>query len=160
MILVKLWLASLVAVLTACAVPPKPVVTHGQNVWSGRLAITVEATPVMQTSAGFSLVGSPQAGQLELFTPLGNKAANVSWTSDSAIVTRGQDSKNYLNLETALEKLIQTSLPINAFFDWLAGTPTPVVGWDTDVSRYAEGRLFLVRQTPLPRTEIRVVLEK
>jgi len=151
------WLALL---LTACAAPPKPIAVKGQTQWAGRISLVVEASPIIQNTAGFTLTGSASAGQLELFNPLGAKAANIFWTSESAVLTNDQGVKNFANLATALQQLLQTHIPVEALFDWLAGVPHDANGWKADLSRYAEGRLFLTRNQPLPRAEMRIALEK
>ena len=50
-------------------------------------------------------------------------------------------------------------LPVASLFDWLAGKPTPVPGWEADVSQVAEGRLRARRTEPPPPADLRLVFE-
>ena len=47
-----------------------------------------------------------------------------------------------------------------SLFDWLAGRPTPVPGWQPDLSRQSEGRISARRTSPPPEADLRVVLER
>lgn len=153
--------------LTACAAPPKPVNATDLPAWSGRLSITTDATPnqpAQQTSAGFSLQGREQAGQLDLFTPLGGKAAELKWQGESAVLTTSEGKKNYPNLPIAAQSLTGTEIPIAELFDWLQGKPAKASedenGWKVDLTRYSEGRITASRDWPVPKVVLRVVLER
>jgi outer membrane lipoprotein LolB len=51
-------------------------------------------------------------------------------------------------------------LPIAALFDWLAGRPAEVPGWQADLSGHAQGRLLAQRSLPAPVAVLRIVLER
>jgi outer membrane lipoprotein LolB len=56
-----------------------------------------------------------------------------------------------------------TALPLPALFDWLAGSKTPIDGWETDLSNIKNPdnpRLIAKRISPLPTVELRIALEK
>jgi outer membrane lipoprotein LolB len=155
--------ASLVLLLAACAAPPpKPITPLGELSWSGRLSIKIESDPVQQTTAGFTLQGNPLAGQLELFTPLGGKAAQVVWqsspTSQAVLITE-QGRQTYPSLSIALARLTGTKIPIEALFGWLNADMAYETkdGWRADLSRHSEGKIIASRTEPLPRIEIRMV---
>ncbi len=158
-----LFLAFLMLLLTACSAPPK-LAPSEQPQWSGRLSITVWRDPVQQTSASFTLVGNALAGQLNLFTPLGGKAAEVTWGAGFATITDGKMGRNFSDLATALFEVTGADIPISNLFDWLQGKQNKAleasIGWEADLTRLSEGRLVANRLQPLPRIELRVVLEQ
>jgi outer membrane lipoprotein LolB len=161
LVLVSAW----TLLLSACAAPPpKPLTASGEPSWSGRLSIKIESDPVQQTTAGFTLQGNPSAGQLDLFTPLGGKAAQVTWQStpnSQAVLTTEQGQQTYPSLGIALARITGTHIPIEALFGWLNADMAYEAkdGWKADLSRHSEGRVIAIRAQPLPRIEIRVVLE-
>jgi outer membrane lipoprotein LolB len=163
-----IWLRSLslvflTALLTACVAPPK-LPPSQQPQWSGRLSIKVERDPVQQTSAGFTLVGNAIAGQLNLFTPLGGKAAEVVWGRDFATISDGKMRRNFPDLATALYQVTGADIPTSHLFNWLQGKQDKAsdasMGWEADLTRLEAGRIVATRVQPLPRIEIRVVLEQ
>lgn len=135
-----------------------------QPQWSGRLSIKVERDPIQQTSAGFTLVGNASAGQLNLFTPLGGKAAEVIWSRDFATINDGKMGRNFPDLATALYQVTGADIPTSRFFDWLQGKQDKALeasmGWEVDLTRLSDGRMIAIRLQPLPRIELRVVLEQ
>jgi len=127
----RLLLAGLaLALLGACAQPPRPAGGAADH-WSGRLAVQVEDASAQSFSAGFELQGSPQAGELTLFNPLGNVMAQLQW---------------------------RPGLPIAALFGWLKGEAVQATGWQADLSALGQGRLTATRHTPAPQTILRVAL--
>ncbi len=159
----RLFFVGFAALLVACAAPPT-LPPSEQPQWAGRLSIKVERDPVQQTSAGFTLVGNALAGQLNLFTPLGGKAAEVVWGRDFATISDGKMGRNFPDLATALYQVTGADIPVSNLFDWLQGKQDKALeaslGWEVDLTRLAEGRLIAIRLQPLPRTELRLVLEK
>ena len=158
---------TLCALLVGCALPPKPASTTEVPAWSGRLSIKIDATDttgLQQTSAGFTLKGSASAGQLDLFTPLGGKAAEVIWGAGFATLGDGKSHQKFPSLEAALESVTGAKIPISNLFDWLQGKQDKALeaslGWEADLKRLADGRIFATRLQPLPRIELRVVLEQ
>ncbi len=163
----RLFSVAIAALLVACAAPPKPASTVEAPAWSGRLSIKIDATDttaLQQTSAGFTLKGSAAAGQLDLFTPLGGKAAEVIWGAGFATLGDGKTSQKFPNLEAALESVTGAKIPVANLFDWLQGKQDKALeasmGWEADLSRFTEGRLIVTRLHLLPRTELRIILEK
>lgn len=163
-----IWLRSLsfvfsTALLTACVAPPKLPPSQAPQ-WSGRLSIKVERDPVQQTSAGFTLVGNALAGQLNLFTPLGGKAAEVVWNRDFATISDGKMGRNFPDLATALHQVTGADIPVSNLFDWLQGKQDKAyeaaMGWEADLTGFEQGRITAIRLQPLPRIELRVLLEQ
>ena len=103
-------------------------------------------------------------GELELFTPLGGKAAQITWGMSFAVVNDGKLTRNYPNLSAAVRELTGAGIPVAQLFDWLQAKQNKALeasmGWEADLTRLADGRLFAQRLQPLPRIELKVVLEQ
>ncbi len=159
----RLLFVGFAALLVACAAPPR-LAPSEQPQWTGRLSIKVERDPVQQTSAGFTLIGNAAAGQLNLFTPLGGKAAEVVWGRDFATISDGKMGRNFPDLATALYQVTGADIPVSNLFDWLQGKQDKAldtsIGWEADLTRLESGRIVATRLQPLPRIELRVVLEQ
>ena len=143
--------------LTACATPRTN--TAGEASWSGRLALQVDGTPPQSFSAGFDLHGSPQAGELQLTSPLGNTLATVQWAPGSAELRQGEQITRRTTLDQLTTDLGGTALPVAALFAWLRGQPLDASGWQADLSRQPEGRVTARRIHPLPSAELRIVFQ-
>ena len=154
----RLLLAALgAALLGACAQPPRPA-SGAADHWSGRLALQIEDASAQSFSAGFELQGSPDAGALTLFNPLGNIIARVEWTPHRAVLVQGQERREAASLQTLVNDLTGSDLPIYALFSWLKGESLQVAGWRTNLDALQQGRLSATREQPLPRTTLRIVL--
>ena len=154
------WLAVLAAaaLLSACATP-RPVALPGEEVWSGRLSLSVDSTPPQSFSSAFDLRGAPAAGELQLSSPLGNTLATVVWTPQSAELRQGGQVTRRGSLDELTTELSGTAVPVAALFGWLRGVQGDVPGWQADLSRQAEGRVTARRSAPLPTAELRVVFQ-
>ena len=152
-----LLLLLLTVLLSACATPPPA--TPGETSWSGRLALQVHSTPPQSFSVGFDLSGSPQAGQLQLTSPLGNTLASVQWAPGSAELRQGQQITRRATLDELTTELGGTALPVAALFAWLRGQALEASGWQADLSRQPEGRVTARRTHPLPGAELRILFQ-
>ena len=149
----RLLLAGLaLALLGACAQPPRPAGGAADH-WSGRLAVQVEDASAQSFSAGFELQGSPQAGELTLFNPLGNVMAQLQWR-----LRNGSEQRQSTSLQALVLELTGSDLPIAALFGWLKGEAVQATGWQADLSALGQGRLTATRHTPAPQTILRVAL--
>ena len=119
----------------------------------------VDAEPVQSLVAGFELQGTETAGELTLYTPLGSTAAALSWDHTSATLVSRGEKKHYASLSSMIRQVAGTELPLGAVFAWLAGKPAPVAGWTADLSGHPN-RISATRQSPLPATELRLVLDQ
>ena len=151
--------------LTACAVPPTASDMPSANRWRGRLALTVQTNklaqaPAQSLSAGFELSGSPQTGELTLYTPLGGTAAVLFWSERSATLRSAGESRDFASLEDLIRHALGTELPLAALFAWLAGDNREVAGWQADLSQYAAGRILARRTEAGSEAQIRLILEK
>lgn len=128
---------------------------------TGRLALSVQDRPGQSMSATFELRGRSEAGQLTLLNPLGSTVAVLRWQPGSAtLATPDREPQQFASLETMVQQATGAPLPVAALFDWLAGTPTAVPGWDPDLSQLNEGRLRATRRDPPPQADLRVVLDR
>ena len=128
--------------------------------WTGRLALRVPDDPSQSFSAAFQLRGQASAGELTLFTPLGGTAAVLSWLPGSATLKTSDQVREFDSVEALIAQSTGSPLPITALFDWLAGTNTPVAGWQADLSQLGLGRLQAQRLAPPPLADLRVVLDR
>jgi len=157
----QLWLlAGSLLLLSGCAQLPRQAPAEvAANAWSGRLALQVPDDPAQSFSAGFELRGTAVAGELTLLTPLGSTAAQLRWLPGSATLRSGGQERRFESLDALVAGATGTSLPVSALFDWLQGTPTPVPGWQPDLTQLPQGRLRAQRSDPPPVADLRVVLE-
>lgn len=162
----RLTLLALLWLLTACAVPPVAQTADSVAVaaWRGRLALRVEAiaaaSEAQSVAAAFELSGTPQQGELTLYTPLGSTAAQLDWTAQSAVLRRDGEVRHFASLADLIGFTLGTQIPVAALFAWLAGEPVSAAGWSADLSRHAAGHILARRLAPAPAAEIRLVLEK
>jgi outer membrane lipoprotein LolB len=154
------WTALCALLLGGCAVPPRTPAAPGVQVWTGRLALTVEGQASQSFSAGFELKGAPDAGELSLFNPLGGTIAVLGWSPGTAILRSEGRTRQFPSLEALAQEATGARLPVAALFDWLAGRATPIPGWEPDVSQVAEGRLRARRTDPTPPADLRVLFER
>ena len=129
-------------------------------VWHGRLALQVQDQPSQSFSAGFELRGRAEAGELTLYNPLGGTLAALQWASGSAILRSGDQVRRFDSIDALVAGATGTAIPVANLFDWLAGSNTPVAGWEADLSQLAQGRLRARRFAPPPAADLRVALEK
>nr|WP_236589847.1 outer membrane lipoprotein LolB [Ramlibacter aurantiacus] len=146
------------AALAGCASPPRRPAKPDQGYWSGRLGLQVHDDPPQSISAAFELRGSPEQGELSLFTPLGGTAAILSWAAGTALLReQGKEPRRFPSIDALIAEVLGAPVPLAALFDWLAGRATMVPGWTADLSR--QGRLHARRTEPLPAADLRIVLE-
>lgn len=150
--------AGLVAalLLSACAAP-RPPGAAGETAWSGRLALRVDGMPPQSFSAGFDLRGSPEAGELQLSSPLGTTLASVRWSPQGAELRQGGQLERRASLDELTTEMSGTALPVAALFGWLRGDSAVADGWTVDLSQQPEGRVTARRTIPLPNVELRLL---
>jgi outer membrane lipoprotein LolB len=149
---------SCAVLLAGCATPRTPTPAGVQS-WNGRLALTVEGRANQSFSSAFELKGAPEAGELRLANPLGGTIALLAWAPGKATLQSNGKTREFPSLEALAEEATGAPLPVAALFDWLAGKPTPIAGWQADVSQVADGRLHARRTEPPPAADLRVVFE-
>jgi outer membrane lipoprotein LolB len=132
--------------------------------WRGRLAVRVEAdfspSQPQSFSAAFELTGTPLAGELTLYTPLGTTVAALSWSTQTAVMRSNGNTRTFESLDALIKQALGTDIPVTALFAWLAGDNVQVAGWRADLTQHADGRITARRTEPTPVAELRLVLEK
>ncbi|MEO8249898.1 MAG: lipoprotein insertase outer membrane protein LolB [Burkholderiales bacterium] len=124
------------------------------------MALQVASDPPQAFFAGFELKGNAKAGELLLFSPLGSTLAALSWTPETATLTRGGEVRQFDSVDSLVKAATGTAFPVEALFAWLDGDNASVSGWQADLSRRADGRVTAARTDPLPPAELKVVLEQ
>ena len=147
--------------LAGCA---QPAVTKAPgdaetSFWRGRLALRFDNPEQPSFFAGFELSGYEQAGELNLFTPMGNTVASLRWTPHAATLHNNGATRQFDSLDALAREATGTSMPISALFQWLHGQDSVVAGWQADLSQLAQGRLVARRSFPGPAAELRLILE-
>lgn len=157
-----LWCLGVPLALWGCAQPPAAPSSHGllpRTLWSGRLALQVEGYPSRSFIAAFELQGNAHLGSLQLTGPLGQTLAQLHWNPQGARLETGHTTEEASSIEALLERGTGAPIPVVALFDWLAGQPTAIEGWRTDLSAIAQGRLTATRFSPEPHTTLRITFE-
>lgn len=154
------WLMAALALawLAGCASPPPA--APGEQVFSGRLALTIEGRQDQSFSAGFDLRGAAAAGELTLRNPLGGVVAVLQWAPGGATLQTGGQTRQFASLDALAQEATGTTLPVAALFDWLRGEATQAAGWSPDVSQVAEGRVRAQRLVPAPAADLRIALDR
>ena len=146
--------------LAACAQVPRTQEVEGP-LRTGRLAMSVQDQPGQSFSAAFELRGTAQAGELTLFTPVGGTAAVLRWDGRQATLEQpGREPQRFDSVDEMVRQATGAPVPLAALFDWLAGVPTAVPGWEPDLAQLGEGRLRARRVEPPPQADLRVVLDR
>lgn len=149
----------LCAVLLAACATPRPPAEPGQSAWSGRLALQVDSEPPQNLSAGFDLIGTPDAGELLLTSPLGSVVAAIRWRPGLAEFQQGAQVTRRDSLDALTAEFGDATLPVTALFAWLRGLPMRADGWEADLSQHAEGRISARRLQPTPTAQLRLVFQ-
>jgi len=175
----KAWAGWLLAVVCLCLLqgcaqpahaPTESTVVVAQRHWSGRLALhiapshtTSDWAEAQSFSAGFALTGTPEQGELLLFSPLGNTLARLHWLPGEAVLTQGEQQHRAVSLSALVHRLAPewagSELPIAALFGWLQGQSVEAAGWQADISSLPQGRLTVTRETPPQQATLRVILD-
>lgn len=155
----RIWCALLLLLaLAGCAQPPRAPTAHTE--WSGRLALQIEGQASQSFSAAFELQGTPEAGELTLYTPLGSALARLQWAQGQARLEQGGEVRESTSLDELVRELTGNPLPIAALFDWLEGRPAAATGWRADLSAAGEGRITAERFEPQPQATLRIALNR
>lgn len=99
---------------------------------SGRISITVAGSVANSGrttggSASFELLGSPEAGRLELTSPLGGLVARASWQPGRVMLQTPDSERSFDDLDALTRELLGEAVPVAALFDWLRAQPWPAV---------------------------------
>ena len=151
------WLVLCALWLAGCA-QPMPSAPVEENSWNGRIALQIDGQASQSFSAMFELRGTAQAGGLVLLSPFGNRIAQLDWKDGHAQLVSGQDTRTSDSLDTLLQDVTGTRIPVTALFSWLKGTQASATGWQADLTGLADGRLTARRDDPQPTATLRIAL--
>lgn len=163
--------------LAACAAVP-PASPPSADTLSGRLAVRVDgvdgAAP-RSLSAAFELSGDPQAGRLNLSTPLGSMLAQARWSPGSVVLATPKGETRFADLDALTYEVLGESVPVAALFDWLRGRPWPgalstatiapgesgfeQLGWIVSLAHFDEASIAARRLRP-PAVTVRAKLDR
>lgn len=158
----RLVLLFTIVLIAGCAHPTR---ASGQNdpnnsYWQGRLALTVRSDPVQSFSANFELSGTPQAGELAFFSPLGTTVARLQWGEDGAVLQASGQTQQFDSLDALTLHATGAVLPVASLFAWLRTESPDTPGWQVDLQGLADGRLNARRFAPEPVAELKILLER
>ena len=129
--------------------------------WTGRISLNVKSEPEQSFSAGFELKGRPERGELTLISPLGNVLGVLRWSPGEAELDSGnRNIQRFDSVDALMAQATGAAVPLDALFAWLQGENATASGWSADLSRQAEGRILATRMQPMPRADLRVVLDQ
>ncbi len=144
----------------ASAVWPKGQLDNNFDHWQGRIAVKVQTAPPQAFSANFDIVGDARQGQMELSTPLGTTLALLRWSPQNAVLQTTGAPQTFASIGELMQAAIGVELPVEALFQWLHGQDARSVGWSTDLSQFASGRLAAQRSSPQPLVDLKIVLDR
>ncbi|MFG6415610.1 outer membrane lipoprotein LolB [Roseateles sp. DC23W] len=123
----KAALLVLALALAGCAqVPKTPPSTTAETRLGGRISVTVAGDAHKRGTGGaasFELFGGPQAGRLELTSPLGSLVARASWQPGRVTLQTPDDERRFDDLDALTRELLGEPVPVAALFDWLQARP-------------------------------------
>jgi outer membrane lipoprotein LolB len=118
---------ALALALAGCAQLPKaPPADASTGHLSGRISVTVAGDVHNRGTGGaasFELFGGPQAGRLELTSPLGALVARAEWRPGVASLQTPGDERRFDDLDALTRELLGEPVPVAALFDWLRARP-------------------------------------
>ena len=118
----------LAVVLTGCAQLPREQAPTTEARLSGRISVTVAGDVHNRGTGGaasFELFGGPQAGRLELTSPLGTLVARASWQPGLVALQTPDGERRFDDLDALTREMLGETVPVAALFDWLKARPWP-----------------------------------
>lgn len=116
--------------LAGCAQLPRATApaTSAETRLGGRISVTVAGDAHKRGTGGaasFELFGGPQAGRLELTSPLGALVARAHWQPGTATLETPSEQRRFDDLDALTRELLGEPVPVAALFDWLQARPWP-----------------------------------
>lgn len=114
--------------LAGCAQLQKAPPAADEARLSGRISVTVAGNVHNRGTGGaasFELFGGPQAGRLELTSPLGALVARANWRPGLVTLQTPNDERRFDDLDALTRELLGEAVPVAALFDWLQARPWP-----------------------------------
>lgn len=127
----------------------------------GLLVYSADGLQTEQSFSGsFELHGTANAGELQMFSPLGSQVAHIRWSPAGAWLQQGDRITPSNSLPALVQRTLGTDIPIPALFAWLQGQAFNTPGWQVDLAQHAQGRITARRTHPEPQAQLRVVLQR
>jgi outer membrane lipoprotein LolB len=82
------------------------------------------------------------------------------WTPLEAVLEEAGKTRKFSHIDALIEQSTGAALPVAALFDWLHGKPGQQQGWRADLGQLPQGRISAQRSKPLPRADLRIVLDR
>lgn len=120
----------LALVLAGCAQLPQTPPAGNEARLSGRISVTVAGNVHSRGTGGaasFELFGGPEAGRLELTSPLGALVARAGWRPGLVTLQTPDGERRYDDLDALTRELLGEAVPVAALFDWLQARPWAAV---------------------------------
>jgi outer membrane lipoprotein LolB len=137
-----------------------PTVQASEPEWQGRFSLRIQSEPATLLSVGFRLRGEATEGSLDFYSPLGTTLAALRWSPKDVQLQQGGQVQRFDSMNELTEQATGAALPISSLFDWLHGKPGQQQGWNADLGQLAQGRISAQRSKPLPRADLRIVLDR
>jgi outer membrane lipoprotein LolB len=167
-----IWLLAF-ALLSGCAGLAPVAQAPASDRLTGRISVQVDASSGKATagSASFELSGGPEAGVLELTSPLGAVVARAQWQPGLARLQTPEQEREFPDLDELTRELLGEPVPVAALFAWLRGEPwaaassVPMpggfeqLGWRIDLTRKLE-RVLVAKRLAEPVVTLRARLEE
>jgi outer membrane lipoprotein LolB len=100
----------------------------GESRLSGRISVTVAGDVHNRGTGGaasFELFGGPEAGRLELTSPLGTLVARATWQPGLVALQTPDRERRFDDLDALTREMLGETVPVAALFDWLNARPWP-----------------------------------
>lgn len=127
--------------------------------WEGRLQVRVLLANPELFSANFELQGSPQRGELIIYSPIGTTLAVASWSEREALLKQGSSEKHFASMEELTMQLTGSQLPLQLLMSWLDTDGQSIKGWDIRSENAPAGRrIYAQRNQPLPPLQLTLLI--
>ena len=125
-----------------CALPISKIAVVKNYSLKGRLGVV---TQKQGFSGGIEWQHQPASDNIDVYSPIGGKLANISKTASGVVMTDQKgNSISAQDAESLTENTLGFRLPLNGLSDWSIGKPTDrkieASTWDT------QGRLLTLKQ--------------
>ena len=120
---------SFVLALAGCVQLPKtPPAETGESRLGGRISVSIAGDVHNRGTGGaatFELFGNPEAGRLELTSPLGTLVARARWSPGLVSLQTPDGERRFDDLDALTREMLGEAVPVAALFDWLQARPWP-----------------------------------
>ncbi|HEY1129029.1 MAG TPA: lipoprotein insertase outer membrane protein LolB, partial [Roseateles sp.] len=82
--------------------------------------------------------GGPEAGRLELTSPLGSLVARADWRPGRVTLQTPSDERRFDDLDALTRELLGEAVPVAALFDWLKARPWPAAPHQTTANGFEQ----------------------